>query len=425
MKTEYVFVAYHGPNKVTPAGVAPIKSILIYSILFMLSTTVCGQKSSAVVESNNRFAFKLYQELNTSVDNNLFYSPFSISTALAMTYAGARNETALQIVRTMNFPLGTTFNQDYSNLLNKISDSAGNKIVLRIANGLWAQRDFRFLDSYFDMIKSKYKSEIKNVDFKDADNREKTRLEINAWVEQKTKNKITDILGKGVLDTFTRLVLVNAIYFYGDWLNKFEKRATVKEPFYGTGNSPVKATFMRQKMGFNYFEDTMLKAIEIPYKDNKASMIIFLPNERDGVGNLEKSFDYKYYSGIVESFQKEQVALSLPKFKTTVLSYLAPALAKMGMPDAFSTTQADFSGMTGLKNLYISTVIHKAFIDVTEEGTEAAAATTVIMEMTSAPASRENFKVFRADHPFIFVIRDNSTGSILFMGKIMNPTLQQ
>ena len=399
----------------------PMKSFLLYlTCLFPLM--INANNSQGVIDGNNKFAFKLFHQVSGTTDKNQFYSPFSISTALAMVYAGARNETARQISQTMDFPSIKSFHTEYNHLLKGLNEGTEGKIKLNVANGLWAQKDFKFLDSYFDIVKSNYSSELKNVDFTDGTEREMTRKEINTWVEQKTNDKIIDLLSQGDLTSLTRLVLVNAIYFYGDWENPFSKVATKPDDFFLADKTRIKVPFMNQRENFKYYEDSKIKAIEIPYKDNKASMVIFLPNKKNGITEFEKSFDYKYYMEIITSLVPEEVRLSLPKFQTTFKINLGTTLSQMGMPLAFSPT-ADFSGMTGRRDLYISEVIHQAFINVDEKGTEAAAATAVIMKMTAIRNPTEP-KIFNTDHPFVFLIKDNTTGSILFIGKMMNPTIK-
>lgn len=393
---------------------------LVFSA-FLLPFMVIANKPQGIVEGNNNFAFNLFTELKKNQDANLFCSPFSISTAVAMTYAGARNETAIQMSRTMNFQPGETFHAEYKKLLDRLDESADGKIRLNIANGLWAQQDLKFLGIYFDLVKSNYRSDLRNVDFKDDIKREETRKEINAWVEKETNDKIKNLLSPDDLDRVTRLVLVNAIYFYGDWAKPFEKERTRSKDFFLSKGSGINVPFMNQQSGFKYYEDSVIKAIELPYKEDKASMMIFLPNTNNGIGEFEKSFDLRYYLDIMASLETKDVRLSLPKFETTCKFKLCSALSRMGMPLAFSKDYADFSGMTGKPELYISDVIHQAFIHVDELGTEAAAATAVTTRcMMARPL--DNIKVFNADHPFIFLIKDNATGSILFMGKIMNPS---
>ncbi len=377
-----------------------------------------------IIDGNNKFAFNLYHQVQGgTTGSNLFFSPFSISTAVAMVYAGARTETALQISQTLNFQQGEKFHIDYSQLLKELVEGAENKIKLNIANGLWAQKDYKFLDSYFDFVKSNYRSELKNVDFTDNTERENTRKEINVWVEQKTNDKIKDLLSQGDLNSMTRLVLVNAIYFYGNWEEPFNKQRTEPKDFTLLNGNKINIPFMTQRSNYKYYEDAKIQAIEIPYKDNKASMVIFLPKKNKWITEFENSFDYKYYQDIINALQSHEVRLSVPKFQTTCKISLGTILSQMGMPLAFSSN-ADFSGMTGKKDLFISEVIHQAFIDVDEKGTEAAAATAVVMKMTSIRMPDEP-KIFNADHPFVFLIKDNTTGSILFMGKIMNPDLSK
>jgi serpin B len=322
----------------------------------------------------------------------------------------------------MNFPLNKRFHSDYKQLLDTINKGADNKIVLNIANGLWAQKDFKFLDSYFRIVRSNYNSELKNVDFTHDSERENARKDINDWVAQKTKDKIKDILSPDALDSFTRLVLVNAIYFYGDWVEPFKKLATEPKDFFLSDGTRVNVPFMNRHGRYNYYEDSNIKAIEMPYMNNKASMVIFLPNEKNGIREFEGSFDYTYYQKIIAAFQFNEIRVSLPKFQATFKIRLGSTLSHMGMPLAFSPSGADFSGMDGKRDLCISEVIHQAFINVDEKGTEAAAATAVVMKATAMRPSSD-LKVFNADHPFIFCIKDNSTGGILFMGKIMNPSL--
>ncbi|MFZ4522111.1 MAG: serpin family protein [Bacteroidales bacterium] len=391
---------------------------MIY-LICCLSLTGLSQNSSAIVEGNNQFAFRFFREMSKTSGENQFYSPFSISTALAMTYAGARHETENQMGKIMGFQSGPGFHKGFRQLLNNLDKGMKGSIKLTIANGLWAQKDYKFLESNFDLVKTYYHAELKSVDFTDTPERAKTLGEINSWVEEKTNGKIQDILAPGDLTNFTRLVLVNAIYFYGEWAQPFMKEATVVKPFSTPDGTQTNVPFMNRHGLLQYYEDSDFQAISIPYKDNKASMVIFLPVIDAGKPFVEKPFDYKYYQQIVESLKADQVNLSLPKFQTTCKSHLKNALTSMGMPLAFSP-QADFSGMTGGNDLCISEVIHEAFIRTDEQGTEAAAATAVIMALTAAPSSRK-VKVFKADHPFIFCITDNTTGSILFMGRIVKP----
>ena len=398
-----------------------MKSYHPFILACLLPLLISANNPQGVVEGNNRFAFKLFHQLQGgTTGNNQFYSPLSISTAMAMVYAGARNETALQMGQTMNFQPNDEFHSEFKHLLGQLNEGADGKIKLNIANGLWAQKDFMFLGAYFDMVKSNYNPELKNVDFKDDIEREATRKDINAWVEKNTNDKIKGILSQGDLTSMTRLVLVNAIYFYADWSMPFKKESTKPKEFSLMGGTKSMVPFMNKQGRYNYYEDTKIQAIEIPYTDNKASMVIFLPNATTGIAGFGKSFDYDYYQDIIESLQFTDVQLSMPKFRMDFKLELADTLSKMGMPIAFAPDGADFSGMTGNRDLCISKVIHQAYVDVDEKGTEAAAATAVAMICTMAPQPSKP-KIFNADHPFVFLIKDNTTGSILFMGKILKP----
>ena len=397
-----------------------MKTILcLLCCLFPLLVTAHTPKE--VAEGNNKFALSLFHRMQGITDNeNQCWSPFSISTALAMVYAGARNETALQMSRTLNFDPSENFHNDFRKLLKRVDEGTEGKIRLNIANGLWAQRGFEFLDAYFALTHSGYGSELKNVDFTDNAAREKTRIDINTWVERKTNDRIKDLLGRGDLNSMTRLVLVNAIYFYGDWAEPFKKESTRPDEFSLTDGTLITVPFMNRQDRYGYYEDPEIQAIEIPYRGNRASMVIFLPKKNKPMKAFADSFDFNHYGEMMDSMKFTDVRLSLPKFRVDFKLDLSGTLSAMGMPLAFSQEGADFSGITGKRDLSISNVIHQAFISVDEKGTEAAAATAVTMCMMAAP-DKVRPVVFNADHPFAFLIRDNETGSILFMGKIMKP----
>jgi len=237
-------------------------------------------------------------------------------------------------------------------------------------------------------------------------------------VEKKTRNKIKNLIPKGVLNRLTRLVLTNAIYFKGNWESQFKKDRTKDGPFTLAGGEKVNVTMMNQTADFNYMETEDFQGLELPYVDNELSMIILLPKRVDGLAEFEKTLTLKNLSQWLAKLRKRKVIVSVPKFKMTSQFRLAEVLKSMGMTDAFVPDVADFSGMNGKRDLFISAVIHKAYVDVNEEGTEAAAATAVVVGITSMPARPP---VFRADHPFLFLIRDNHSGSILFIGRVTNP----
>ena len=393
-----------------------------------------------VVQPNNKFALELYAKLRTK-QGNLFLSPYSISTALAMTYSGARGQTASQMATVLQFPLerrkaldsdnqGRPFYRIESELisperiaaafggLQKALNARGAKggYELTVANALWGQKGYGFLKEFQELTQTHYDGKLNELDFVAA--AEAARNTINAWVEKKTKDKIKDLIGPGVLDRMTRLVLTNAIYFKGNWASQFKEEKTAEAPFTLANGEKVNAPMMNQTARFNYMEAEDFQGLELPYVDNELSMIILLPRRLEGLSDLEKTLTSENLAAWTAKLRKREVIVSIPKFKMTSQFSLASVLKSMGMTDAF-TANADFSGMTGKKELFISAVIHKAFVEVNEEGTEAAAATGVAMRLTAAVPDRT--PVFRADHPFLFLIRDNISGSILFIGRLMNP----
>jgi len=378
---------------------------------------------TAVVEGNNAFAVALYGQLR-SHDGNLFFSPESISTALAMTYAGARGDTASEMAKTLHFTLPPERLHPAMGALLSNLNAPHNGYQLRVADALWAQRDYVFRDDFLMLAKSDYGAAFYPVDFKGST--EAARLTINQWIEQKTENKIKDLLQPGVLDSLTRMVLTNAIYFKGDWRTPFPKAWTEDDDFHLSLAKNVKAPLMHLTEGFDYFDGGTFQALEIPYQSWDLSMIVFLPKDIGGLPALEEALTASHMKQWLDQLKRvPEVIVTLPKFKMTRQFSLEGTLGAMGMTRAFDANAADFSGMTGNHELFISTVIHKAYIDVDEKGTEAAAATAVIMEGATAVPPR--FRpppppVFRADHPFVFLIRDNRSGGILFMGRVTDPT---
>jgi serpin B len=374
---------------------------------------------AAVVEGDNAFAVTLYGRL-CKQSGNLFFSPESISTALAMAYAGARGDTASAMAKTLHFTLPPAQLHPAMGALLSDLNAVHAGYQLSVANALWAQRGYTFLQDFLDLMNNDYGAGLNQVDFKGST--EAARLTINQWVEQKTANKIKDLLQPGALRPTTRLVLTNAIYFKGDWQSQFDKAQTKDEDFHLSPAQTKKAPLMHREGGFNYFDGKTFQVLEIPYKSNELSMVVFLPNDLGGLSALEESMTASNTQQWLRQLSPvTKVIVTLPKFKTTQEFELGGTLAAMGMPQAFQPS-ADFSGMTGKKDLFISAVIHKAYIDVNEEGTEAAAATAVTMRTMAAHAPNPTPPpVFRADHPFVFLIRDNRSNSILFMGRTADP----
>jgi serpin B len=408
--------------------------------------------TAAVIAGNGEFALELYVRLSGDPNarppsGNLFFSPYSISTALSMTYMGARGVTALEMAGVLHFPTepiktldadsqGRPFYRmcergpishariaaafgSLERQLNNSSEKGGYE--LSVANALWGQTGYGFLKEFLTLTKENYGAGLREVDFVNAAEREKARKTINSWVEKETKEKIKDLIPPGVLGALTRLVLTNAVYFKGDWSVEFDKKQTTDAPFKVAADKEVVVPLMYQKGDFKYAQEDRLQILELPYKGDELSMVVLLPAEVDGLAEMEKSLTPKDLNRWLTLLRKEEVHVYLPKFKmTTGPLELKGILKAMGMKDAFSMA-ADFSGMSGNKDLFISNVLHKAFVAVDEKGTEAAAATAVVVTLKAEPAASP---VFRADHPFVFLIKDNRSGSILFMGRVVNPAKQ-
>ena len=392
-------------------------SLSLHSPALMAAGSQAGDEK-ALAGGNNEFAIELYKVLSKN-SGNLFFSPSSISTALAMTYAGARKKTAEEMARVLHFTLkGAALHQAFGAMIKKMNE-AGQKgtYSLSIANRLWGQKGCAFLPEFVNEKKTYYNAPIELLDF--AGGTEKSRLTINGWVEKMTSGKIQDLLQAGIITRDTRLVLTNAIYFRANWEKEFKKDMTAKEPFFVSAQDKREVDMMHkqgEKLRYAKTEDAAL--LELPYKGSELSMVVLLPDKIDGLRKLEDSLTTEKLDTMLQSLSRHGISVSFPRFKTSAELVLNETLSALGMKDAFNSGVADFSGMTGDKTLAISTVVHKAFVAVDEEGTEAAAATAVVMYRGGA--CPENIP-FRVDHPFIFLIRDNHTGSILFMGRIVDP----
>ena len=375
-----------------------------------------GGDAAAVVQGNNVFALDLYGRLRQQ-DGNLFFSPYSISDALAMTYAGARGQTAEQMATTLHFGLPPQrLHPAFGELIRHLNAGGKDrKYQLSVANALWGQKGYTFLPDFLRLTQDVYQGGLKEVDFVKT---EAARKAINAWVEEQTKDKIKDLIPEGALASDTRLVLTNAIYFKSAWAEAFPEGATKKEDFHLGGGNKVQVPLMHTNEALRYRDGGTFQALELPYQSRQLSMIVLLPKKADGLAELEKDLTSARLDEWLKAMKVHQVNVTLPKFKFSAEFSLKDVLAAMGMPLAFSK-RADFSGMTTREQLYIDKVLHKAFVDVNEKGTEAAAATGVVMSLRLAPPQPQ--LVFKADHPFIFLIRDNHSGSILFLGRLANP----
>lgn len=375
-----------------------------------------------LVSGNTDFAWSLYGALKGQ-QGNLFFSPYSISQALAMTYAGARGETEAQMSDALHFTLPQaalhpSFKALGDELARRGEGAAGKDaggFRLSVANALWGQKDYQFLAEFTGLLAQNYGAGMQLVDYVNAV--EEARVTINDWISRQTEGKIKDMIAPGVLDSMTRLVLTNAIYFNAAWATPFDERQTQDGPFTRLDGSQVQVPMMAQTGALRYAEGDGYQAVELPYDGYELAMVILLP----AAGRFEAfegSLDAARAEAIVADLAGTQVALTMPRFKFDSQFSLADALSAMGMPLAF-TPEADFSGMTGNRDLSISAVLHKAYVAVDEAGTEAAAATVVDMTLTSAPASPVEVKV---DRPFLFFIRDAQTGAVLFVGRVVDPS---
>jgi len=372
--------------------------------------------SRAVVEGNGKFALALYSELRGQA-GNLFLSPFSISTALGMTHSGARGQTAEQMAAVLRLPADRAqADSGFAALIKGLqAGGKGGAYQLNIANGLWAEKEYPFLPSFVTTLRSDYGADVEQADF--LHHAESVSAAINSWVERNTQGKIKDLFPPGALNSMTRLVLANAIYFKGKWATAFKEPQTHDAPFTAPGNRKITVRMMEQHGAFPYFEESSFQAIELPYQGGSLVMDVFLPRKANALDEFEKRLTPEKLAGWLAKLSHESVQLALPKFRLTSSFELNHVLAAMGMSLAFSRN-ADFTGMSERgRELSISTVVHKAYVDVNEEGTEAAAATGVGVVTSAMP----RFVEFRADHPFFFVIRDAASGAILFMGRLQNP----
>ena len=430
------------PAVVSPTTPAPTASNLTTPVLPAPTTAELrsdkGRPVSAVgpadldelVRGNNAFAFDLYRALS-SREGNLFYSPFSVSQALARVSAGARGETLRQMEVTLHHRLPQSGLHPAFNALDRTLASrgqepggapnsggeAGQYFRLNIANAIWGQEGYHFLPDFLDVLAEYYGAGMIPTDFAGAP--DESRVRINDWVAQETEGKIKDLLPPGVIDRSTRLVLTNAIYFNASWHWPFNPRNTRIRPFHLAGGGTVKVRMMTEttKELYGYARGDGYQAVDVPYSWGEMSMTILLPDEGT-LEAFEDSLDSEILDRIIDGITTDWVTLTMPLFEFESDFSLDKTLAEMGMPDAFDDRAADFSGMTGSRDLWISEIVHKAFVSVDEKGTEAAAATGVVM-LESGPG-KEPIAV-TVDRPFIFLVRDTVTGTILFLGRVSNP----
>ena len=376
-------------------------------------TGATAEGVNELVKANNQFGLDIYSAVSQK-PGNVFISPWSLASALSMTYEGARGNTADEMKNVMHLPDDEVRRSSFAKLFNEINKK-DKKYQLFTANALWAQQDYQFLPEYMNLVEKYYAGKATNVDF--VGNTEQARKTINTWVEDYTNNKIKNLFEKGVLNYMTRLVLTNAIYFKGTWLKQFEKSDTFDADFRINPEKTIQVPMMSMhEEEFNYFEDGKIQILEMPYDGEELSMLVLLPKD-DDLTELENTINADKLSEWNQNLRQETLDVYMPKFTFETKYSLAGTLANMGMPTAFSE-DADFSGMDGTQDLFISAVVHQAFVEVNEEGTEAAAATGVGMTLTAMP----RITTFRADHPFIFLIQERNSGNILFLGRVIDPS---
>jgi serpin B len=389
---------------------------LVAALVVTASDAPPAVNTSVVVTGNNAFAFDLYGRLR-SKEGNLFFSPYSVSGALAMTSAGARGQTLNEMARTLHFPDQNALHPAFKALTADINGAPGVKrgYQLSTANALWGMKRYPFKLDFLNLTRENYGAGFQEVNFADES---VARQTINAWVEKETHDKIKDLIKPGMLDSNTRLVLTNAIYFKGDWASQFKKDNTRDDTFFVAGGKAVKTPLMHQTGHFKYADLGDAQVLEMPYAGKQVSMVVLLPKKAEGLAALEKDLTGERWAMIVGRLREVEVEVALPKWKTTAEFNLTNELSALGMKEAF-TPAADFSGLNGGKeDLHLGFVVHKAFVDVNEEGTEAAAATGVGVKTLAVQVK----PMFRADHPFVYLIRDTKTGGILFAGRLADPT---
>lgn len=384
-----------------------------------------GAKSFA--EDNNDFALAMYGQLREQ-PGNLFISPFSIRIALGMTQAGARGETAAQMREALRISCSDeTLHVAITKIIQHLNAAGGGQYEMALANSLWGQTDAPLQPEFLDLIARHYGGSMNLVDFRrDA---ESARRTINQWVEDKTKQRIQALIPSGGLNADTRLVLVNAVYFKGMWVLPFEKEATRDEPFHVEGGRKVQAPLMHQREAVRHLQARGYQAVDLAYRGGDLSMLVLLPDRQDGLRDLEERLSERMLHDCVAQMDTRKVTLFLPRFKITWgTANVRDQLIALGMPLAFRRFQANFSGVNGhepphVDALFISDVFHKTFVEVNEEGTEAAAATAIIAEtMSCRMTTPPPIPIFRADHPFLFAIRDRRSGVVLFLGRVTDPT---
>jgi serpin B len=400
-------------------GTLVVAAAFVLPRCLLADATPAPNSATEISQMDNAFAIDLYHKL-AERDGNLFFSPSSIELALAMTWAGARGATAEEMTKTLHFlphedPLPQLGN--WSATLKAGADRNG--FQLTSANALWAAKRYPFQPDFLARVEHDLSAHLSGLDF--AADPSTARQTINNWVAEETHDRIKDLIGPGAIDKATRLVLTNAIYFKAAWDHQFNKAATQTADFNLTGGQKVPVPLMHRQGSYAYAEDESVQVLDLSYGHNQLAMRIFLPRDVDGLHKFETEFSSDRMKKLTTDMSYQPVQLWLPRFKVESKFELSQALSALGMKLAFDPEKADFSGMSTAEGLSISQVIHQAFVNTDEEGTEAAAATAVVMPTAVAVARPKPFKVFRADHPFVFAIVHVPTHAVIFMGRVVDP----
>lgn len=396
-----------------------MKRELLFIVALAISATMCSQNSNSIVESNNSFTFDVMRNINatdnTKDGENMFVSPFSIYDALAMAYDGAAKKTATEMRKVMKFNKDQT--ESHKEFVALLNEYKSDKSVFTITNAAVAQKDYNFLDTYLTCLKD-FDATISQADFSKAAERAKAVKDINAWVSKNTNDKIKDLISTSDINELTRLILLNAIYFNARWTNEFKGDKTRQMTFYGKNSVEYVTEFMNGTQDVALSESDDAQMMKIDYEKGKASMFIIMPKENVDIDKYIQGLDEQKFASMEKSMQTFKADVSMPKFKIESRFEMKKILIEMGIKAAFSK-KADFSKMNGQSNLMIDEVIHKSFIEVSEKGTEAAAATAVIVREKSAMINK-NPKVL-INRPFVFIIKENKHNAILFIGKYVKP----
>jgi serine protease inhibitor len=399
-------------------------SVVVFWAAFTLLLPGCNTNEEKVqasaeiegiAEGNNAFACELYSKLKASGEN-LAFSPISLRAALAMVYAGARGNTEKEMAQALRFD-GESLHGSMGAYLKSLREGAGpESYELTFANALFGQQGISFREEFLEINRTYYEAGLETADF--AGDAEGARQTINAWVKGNTADKIEELVPAGGVDASTVLVAANAVYFFGSWTEQFSEEATSAGEFHVSGGKVVEAEFMRKDAEFGQYYDGELQVLEMPYAGGRLAMTFILPQAVDGIAELEEKLTPEKLAELTGNLSLRQVSVIIPKFRIDSPLQLSEALKSMGMVDAFQLGTADFSGIiegpAGSGGLAVDEVFHQTYIEVNERGTEAAASTAVVI--------KKNHNVFRADHPFMFLIRDTETGTILFMGRLVDPS---